>query len=516
MGNILQDMMGLLSRKKVAKKADPNNYIILGRIQGPEGIYAYDPKMENRLITFEEFKSSLNTGTTNFIPLWSDGPKGSLADSQLQQSPQLSSGLYQMRVNNCDRFIINKPASVTSGDPEYLIQQDGDFKVSLGWDDDGGGFGFIYNWAGLGLKFGAAGNNPMIEIKTTSGAEEIDLHKSVKFVDYGSGSKTGTPTFNLSVNSTGNIIETNPIQYSPASGTFMQGANPATTQVGVTAFGIGAGASLGPSGGGVPGDSGNTAFGFNALNLENNEVQCTAVGYKALAKQNVSAMFAVPSNTAIGFEAGMECTLSLADTFVGAEIKSVNPGQSTNNVGVGRSCLKNMQDGFANVALGAYALEGLISANQNIAIGWKANDGATTGNNNIVIGDQAEPSTLAISNEITLGNSSTAALRCQVTSITALSDKRDKKDIKDSVYGLDFVDNLKPVTFEWDRRDGAKKGLKDVGFVAQDLQEVDDEYTRLVYETNPEKLEATYGRLIPVLVKAIQDLSAKVKALENS
>lgn len=208
MGNILQDMMGLLSRKKVAKKADPNNYIILGRIQGPEGIYAYDPKMENRLITFEEFRTSLNSGTTNFVPLWSDGPKGTLVDSKLEQSPQLSTGLYQMRVNECDRFIINKPSSVTQGDPEYLIQQDKVSKVSIGWDDDGGGFGFIYNWAGLGLKLGAAGNNPMLEIKTTSGQEEIDLHKSIKLVDYGSGSKTDVPAYILGVKSDGKVIET--------------------------------------------------------------------------------------------------------------------------------------------------------------------------------------------------------------------------------------------------------------------------------------------------------------------
>ena len=47
------------------------------------------------------------------------------------------------------------------------------------------------------------------------------------------------------------------------------------------------------------------------------------------------------------------------------------------------------------------------------------------------------------------------------------------------------------------------------------MQEVDDDYTRLVYESNPERLEATYGRLIPIMAKAIQELSAKVKQLES-
>ena len=42
-----------------------------------------------------------------------------------------------------------------------------------------------------------------------------------------------------------------------------------------------------------------------------------------------------------------------------------------------------------------------------------------------------------------------------------------------------------------------------------------DEYTNLVYKSNPEKLEATYGRLVPVLVKAVQELSAEVKQLKQ-
>ena len=40
-------------------------------------------------------------------------------------------------------------------------------------------------------------------------------------------------------------------------------------------------------------------------------------------------------------------------------------------------------------------------------------------------------------------------------------------------------------------------------------------HTSNVYENNPEKLEAKYGNLIPVLVKAVQELSAKVKELES-
>ena len=119
-------------------------------------------------------------GTLNYVPIFT--PTGTeIGDSQLQQSPPNAFGMYQMRFNNADRFIINKPSSVTAGDPEYLIQQDGNYKVSFGWDDDGGGFGFIYNWAGNGLKLGAQGQNPQFELNTA--IPKIISHTAHEFSD---------------------------------------------------------------------------------------------------------------------------------------------------------------------------------------------------------------------------------------------------------------------------------------------------------------------------------------------
>ena len=116
------------------------------------------------------------TGVNNYFPIWTDGPNGGIGDSQLRQSSQFSNGLYQIRMENTDRFVINRPASVTSGDPAFQIAQDGTAKVEFGWDDDGGGYGFLYNYAGLGWRFGAAGgNNPELEITTTAGSEGVTI-----------------------------------------------------------------------------------------------------------------------------------------------------------------------------------------------------------------------------------------------------------------------------------------------------------------------------------------------------
>jgi hypothetical protein len=83
---------------------------------------------------------------------------------------------------------------------------------------------------------------------------------------------------------------------------------------------------------------------------------------------------------------------------------------------------------------------------------------------------------------------------------------------------LSFIASLNPVQFDWWMRDGGKIGVPDYGFIAQELQQAQSssgfDWAQLVYESNPEKLEASPGKLIPILVKAIQELAAKVAALE--
>jgi hypothetical protein len=64
-----------------------------------------------------------------------------------------------------------------------------------------------------------------------------------------------------------------------------------------------------------------------------------------------------------------------------------------------------------------------------------------------------------------------------------------------------------------------KDGTSEAGFIAQELKAAQEnagaaDYLGLVYEDNPEKLEASQGKLIPVLVKAIQELSSKVDSLQ--
>jgi hypothetical protein len=213
-----------------------------------------------------------------------------------------------------------------------------------------------------------------------------------------------------------------------------------------------------------------------------------------------------------------------------ASMQSLTVG--TDNIAIGGQNLRNLTTdnysiaiGFSSgnrgtnaVSVGPYSLYQNTASN-NTGIGYYSGFNNTSGTNNTFIGNEAQGATGTASNAITLGNSSVDTIRAQVTSITSLSDIRDKQDIESIPVGLDFINKLNPVTFTWNMRDGGKVGIKDIGFIAQELMSAEDETTiaeflKITYRENPEKLEVTQGRLIPILVKAIQDLSKKVDNLE--
>ncbi len=212
--------------------------------------------------------------------------------------------------------------------------------------------------------------------------------------------------------------------------------------------------------------------------------------------------FNVDDATALGY-------LALGDAFAGAD----------ENTAIGSYSL-NKSNGANNTAIGFESGKLLTTGANNTFLGYRAADAHLTGSNNTVIGYNAEPSSTSISNQITLGDSNITALRCNVTTISSLSDMRDKDNVENLSIGMDFVNNLRPVQFDWNRRDGSMPGKKDIGFIAQELDEVQNDfdmsdYLDLVLKADPDRLEASYAKLLPVLVKAIQELSDEVKSLKE-
>ena len=186
---------------------------------------------------------------------------------------------------------------------------------------------------------------------------------------------------------------------------------------------------------------------------------------------------------------------------------------------MGLCALTSSTTGCNNIAIGQCSLYLNVTGTNNISIGTFAGCSNQTGCNNIFLGCNAQGVTNASNNTITLGNASIATIRAQVTTITALSDQRDKTNVEDIPLGLDFLMEIRPVKFTWNMRDGAKVGQQEGGFIAQELLALTEKYNvkdwmSLVLEENPERLEATPGKLLPIMVKAIQELAEKNTALE--
>tara|TARA_R100000654_G_scaffold26079_1_gene49608 strand:- start:35 stop:1402 length:1368 start_codon:yes stop_codon:yes gene_type:complete len=258
--------------------------------------------------------------------------------------------------------------------------------------------------------------------------------------------------------------------------------------------------------------SANTAVGSEALTDLTSGAQNVAVGANSL-----SDLVGGSENTAVGQQSLFKANSAEQCTAIGRAAMNDNTSGSQNTA-CGYSALADNVSSSNSTAIGFKALR-LCTAQRNTALGSLAGDSLTTGENNLILGYDSNSSSATASNEITLGNSSIATLRCNTQTISSLSDARDKTNVIDLPEGLDFITKLRPVKFEWATRDGnGKDGSYEHGFIAQDLQAAQKEnnadYLNMVMDENPDKLEASYGKLVPILVKAVQELSAKVQALE--
>ena len=292
---------------------------------------------------------------------------------------------------------------------------------------------------------------------------------------------------------------------------------------------------------GAVGFTGNTVVGMEAFDAATSCTYNTVIGFRA----GSAATTVVNQAVFIGYNAGFTAANSTAPTAIGSGCMQNATG--TFSVGVGYNAFSQAAGAFA-VAIGGnagysgggsygthvgYQAGRNVTGGYNVCIGRNAGyTGSfpiTSGARNTLVGTDISTSSALLSratvigygasdngdNTVTLGGSTVTGLHCQVQTISALSDSRDKTNIQKSSYGLDVIEKLNPVTFEWDQRDGNRKGLKDLGFIAQELQESDDEYLQLVNSNDPEKLQASYSRLIPVMIKAIQELQEEIKYLKN-
>jgi hypothetical protein len=268
--------------------------------------------------------------------------------------------------------------------------------------------------------------------------------------------------------------------------------------------------------------SANAVLGYISLPLNSTGSSNSAFGY-------VSMFFNTEGNynSAFGSTSLVNNSLGILNSAFGDSALAMNTTGDSNSA-FGHLSLGSNTTGSQNTAFGKLSLFSNTTGSFNTAIGHISGSNLTTGNNVTCIGYASQPSTGTVSNQFTLGNNTLQSLRCNVTTITSLSDARDKTNIRDLPLGIDFIMTLKPRVYNWDKREWYENNVSDgskvhqvqtAGFIAQELDSAQQlagaEWLNLVMKDNPDKWEATPGNLLPVIIKAMQDLKAENEALSN-
>jgi trimeric autotransporter adhesin len=99
---------------------------------------------------------------------------------------------------------------------------------------------------------------------------------------------------------------------------------------------------------------------------------------------------------------------------------------------------------------------------------------------------------------------------------TVTSDARDKTSIESVPHGLSFVQQLNPVSYRWktSREDETPHGNRRYGFLAQDILALEGDDPVIIDNEQPDHLKYQGEALVPVLVNAIKELSAKCDSLQ--
>ena len=263
--------------------------------------------------------------------------------------------------------------------------------------------------------------------------------------------------------------------------------------------------------------SNNTANGLSAL-------QCNTIGCFNTAN-GVAALYCNTdggANTANGFYALNNNLTGVNNTATGIFALGCNTTGGY-NVAVGSQPLYYNSTGCNNVGVGGQALLQNTTGNDNTAVGGSALACNTTGSANIVIGSissarlyQPVFNVTTENNRVVMGSTTVTDAYIQV-GWTVTSDARDKLVESGVPHGLNFVENLNPVTycFKESRESEIPNGPKRYGFLAQDILELEGEDSVIIDSSDSEKLRYRGESLVPILVNAVKELSEIVSELRK-
>jgi len=189
--------------------------------------------------------------------------------------------------------------------------------------------------------------------------------------------------------------------------------------------------------------------------------------------------------------------------------------QGIGNTASGYLSLRFNTEGSYNTATGYQSLRLNTTGDNNTGIGYRALDNVTTGSNNTAIGYLSQVPDPTLDNQVRIGNTAITYAGVQVA-WTITSDKRFKNNIENSNLGLEFINQLRPVSYY---RNNDESNKTEYGFIAQELKEVlknnDGENSGIVSEDSEGMLSVRYNDLLAPIVKAIQEQTEEIKSLKS-
>jgi trimeric autotransporter adhesin len=291
----------------------------------------------------------------------------------------------------------------------------------------------------------------------------------------------------------------------------------------------------------------NTANGSYALS-NNTGSYNTAVGYSALTT-NTSGIYL----TAVGYNALYSCNGGGQNTGIG-DFSLYGMTNPSGNVALGHSALYNTSTAPSNTGIGNFTLLNVTTQGYNSALGYFAGVASSAITNSTAIGYNANATA---SNQVMLGNTSVTSVRA-AGGFVIYSDGRFKKDLKENVPGLDFIKELRPVTYHYDvhgintkigvdeikakakalgkdkgglEEDAANANIEEAaitakekklytGFVAQEVEKaakkLNFDFSGVYTPENDKDLYGlSYSDFVVPLVKAAQELSAQNDELKQ-
>jgi len=162
----------------------------------------------------------------------------------------------------------------------------------------------------------------------------------------------------------------------------------------------------------------------------------------------------------------------------------------------------------------------LTTGTNNTILGTDSSNSLTTGTNNHTLGDNPDYTKIfnitTESNRAIIGNNTTTNAYVKVA-WTVTSDARDKTNFGTVPHGLDFVNKLEPVSFQFkkSRDNDTPHGDVRYGFKAQDILALEGDNNVIIDDEQPEHLKYKGEHLVPVLVNAIKELKKEIDLLKN-